>query len=108
MSGCRSPRRSCCSHWRRWLRSAGLGWQGTREHRGALFIGAGIAALAAYGIVATLQDDNNFGRILAAYCGIVVAGSLGWGMVADGFRPDRFDLAGALLRLVVCRPIGGA
>ena len=29
-----------------------------------------------------------------------MAGSLGWGMVADGFRPDRFDLAGALLCLV--------
>jgi small multidrug resistance family-3 protein len=43
--------------------------------------------------------DNNFGRVLAAYGGIFVAGSLGWGMVVDGFRPDRFDLAGALLCL---------
>lgn len=76
---------------------AWLVWQGTREHRGALFVGAGIAALGAYGFVATLQDDNNFGRVLAAYGGIFVAGSLAWGMVADGFRPDRFDLAGAAL-----------
>ena len=78
---------------------AWLVWQGTREHRGALFIGAGIVSLGAYGFVATLQDDNNFGRVLAAYGGIFVAGSLGWGMVADGFRPDRFDLAGAMLCL---------
>jgi small multidrug resistance family-3 protein len=29
-----------------------------------------------------------------------VAGSLAWGVVADGFRPDRFDLAGAAVCLV--------
>jgi drug/metabolite transporter superfamily protein YnfA len=28
-----------------------------------------------------------------------VAGSLAWGMVADGYRPDRFDVIGALLCL---------
>ena len=79
---------------------AWLVWQGVREHRGALFIGAGIAALGAYGFVATLQDDNSFGRILAAYGGIFVAGSLAWGAVADGFRPDRFDYIGAVICLV--------
>ena len=78
---------------------AWLIWQGSREHRGVAWIGAGIAALAAYGFVATLQDDNNFGRILAAYGGIFVVGSLAWGMAADGFRPDRFDVAGAALCL---------
>ena len=79
---------------------AWLVWQGVREHRGAGFIGAGIAALAAYGFVATLQHDSHFGRILAAYGGIFVAGSLAWGMVADGFRPDRFDYLGAAICLV--------
>ena len=74
-------------------------WQGVREHRGFAWIGAGIAALAAYGFVATFQDDPNFGRILAAYGGIFVAGSLAWGMVFDGFRPDRFDITGALICL---------
>jgi small multidrug resistance family-3 protein len=68
---------------------AWLIWQGVREHRGLVWVGLGIAALAAYGFVATLQDDANFGRILAAYGGIFVAGSLAWGVVADGFRPDR-------------------
>lgn len=82
---------------------AWLVWQGVREDRGVGFVGAGIVALAAYGFVATLQDDANFGRILAAYGGIFVAGSLAWGVVADGFRPDRFDLAGAGICLVgVC------
>lgn len=79
---------------------AWLVWQGVREHRGVAFIGAGIAALGAYGFVATLQDEPNFGRILAAYGGIFVAGSLAWGMVVDGFRPDRYDLAGAAICLL--------
>ncbi|CAA9309136.1 MAG: Protein of unknown function UPF0060 [uncultured Friedmanniella sp.] len=78
---------------------AWLIWQGVREHRGLLWIGGGIAALGLYGFVATLQPEAHFGRILAAYGGVFVVGSLGWGMVVDGFRPDRFDVAGATLCL---------
>ena len=69
---------------------AWLIWQGVREHRGLLWIGAGVIALGLYGFVATLQPDANFGRILAAYGGIFVAGSFAWGMVVDKFRPDRW------------------
>jgi small multidrug resistance family-3 protein len=78
---------------------AWLVWQGVREHRGLLFVGAGVVALGAYGFVATLQPDPHFGRILAAYGGIFVAGSLAWGMLVDGFRPDRLDYIGAALCL---------
>jgi small multidrug resistance family-3 protein len=79
---------------------AWLIWQGAREDRGRAWSGAGIVALAGYGCVATLQEDNSFGRILAAYGGIFVAGSLAWGMALDGFRPDRFDYLGAAICLV--------
>ena len=79
---------------------AWLVWQGVREQRGWLWIGLGVMALGTYGFVATLQPDANFGRILAAYGGVFVAGSLAWGMVADGFEPDRFDVIGALICLV--------
>src|SRR4051812_33757280 len=79
---------------------AWLVWQGVREHRGWIWIGAGMVALGLYGLVATLQPDANFGRILAAYGGVFVAGSLAWGMVVDGFRPDRYDVIGALVCLV--------
>ncbi|MEV4053405.1 YnfA family protein [Amycolatopsis sp. NPDC049688] len=78
---------------------AWLIWQGVREHRGLLWIGGGVVALGVYGFVATLQPDAHFGRILAAYGGVFVAGSLAWGMVADGYRPDRYDVLGALLCL---------
>ena len=78
---------------------AWLIWQGVREHRGLVWIGAGVIALGLYGFVATLQPDANFGRILAAYGGVFVAGSLAWGMFVDKFRPDRYDIIGALICL---------
>jgi small multidrug resistance family-3 protein len=79
---------------------AWLVWQGVREDRGVAFIGAGIVALALYGFVATLQPNGEFGRVLAAYGGIFVAGSLAWGRLVDGYRPDRFDLIGASICLL--------
>ncbi|GAA3124119.1 small multidrug resistance family-3 protein [Kribbella aluminosa] len=79
---------------------AWLIWQGWRDHRGILWIAGGIVALGAYGFVATFQPDANFGRILAAYGGIFVAGSLAWGMLVDHFKPDRYDLTGAAICLL--------
>ncbi|MER5320371.1 YnfA family protein [Streptosporangium canum] len=78
---------------------AWLVWQGVREGRGPLWIAGGVIALGAYGFAAAFQPDPDFGRILAAYGGVFIAGSLIWGMVMDGFRPDRWDVAGALICL---------
>jgi small multidrug resistance family-3 protein len=79
---------------------AWLVWQGVRENRGLLWVGAGFLALGAYGLVVTLQPEAGFGRILAAYGGVFVAGSLLWAAVVDGFRPDGYDLVGAGICLV--------
>jgi len=62
-------------------------WQAVREGRPWWLAALGGLALFAYGFVAALQSDPNFGRILAAYGGVFVAGSLAWGVVFDGFRP---------------------
>jgi len=91
---------------------AWLVWQGVREQRGLVWVGAGFIALGLYGLVATFQPDPHFGRILAAYGGVFVAGSLLWGVAVDGFRPDRYDLAGALVCLagvgvIMYAPRGG-
>jgi len=79
---------------------AWLIWQGWREHRGLLWIAAGVMALGLYGFAASLQPDPHFGRILAAYGGVFVAGSLVWGVVVDRFRPDRWDITGAAICLI--------
>lgn len=79
---------------------AWLVWQGVRENRGLVWMGAGVLALGVYGFVATLQPDAHFGRILAAYGGVFVAGSLLWGAIVDGFKPDRWDLTGSTICLL--------
>jgi small multidrug resistance family-3 protein len=75
-----------------------LVWIGLREHKGALYVALGAVMLAIYGVVATFQPSHEFGRVLAAYGGLIV-GSLLWGVAFDGFHPDRADLAGAIICL---------
>ncbi len=79
---------------------AWLIWQAVRENRGWWLALLGIVALGAYGFVAALQPDANFGRVLAAYGGVFVAGSLAWGIVVDGFRPTVWDYVGSAVALV--------
>lgn len=79
---------------------AWLIWQAVRENRGWWLALLGIVALGAYGFVAALQPDANFGRVLAAYGGIFVAGSLAWGIVVDGFKPTTWDWIGSAVCLV--------
>jgi small multidrug resistance family-3 protein len=38
--------------------------------------------------------------VLAAYGGVFIIGSLLWGVVFDAFRPDRYDLSGAAVRVI--------
>ena len=76
-----------------------LVWIGVKEHKGLLFIALGAIALTTYGLVAALQPSHEFGRVLAAYGGVFIVGSLLWGVAFDGFAPDRADLLGAVVCL---------
>lgn len=74
-------------------------WTAVRNGAGLERAALGALALTAYGLLASLQMEPHFGRVLAAYGG-VLCGSLLWGIALDGFRPDRFDLVGAALCLL--------
>jgi small multidrug resistance family-3 protein len=75
-----------------------LVWQWLRSGR-SVWIGAlGGLVLFLYGVVPTFQPAH-FSRVYAAYGGVFVVLSLAWGWLLDGQRPDRFDVAGALLCL---------
>lgn len=77
-----------------------LVWQWLREGK-ALSIGiVGGIVLVLYGVIPTLQTESTFGRVYAAYGGIFIVLSILWGMVFDGWRPDRFDLIGAAFALI--------
>jgi small multidrug resistance family-3 protein len=77
-----------------------LVWIGIKEHKGVAFVALGAMALAAYGVIAAFQPSHEFGRVLAAYGGVFIVGSLLWGVAFDGFHPDRADIAGAVVCLV--------
>ncbi|WP_341945373.1 YnfA family protein [Microbacterium sp. LWH11-1.2] len=79
---------------------AWLIWQAVKEDRGWIFAVLGVMALGAYGFIAALQPDANFGRVLASYGGIFIAGSLAWGIIVDGFRPTVWDWVGSSVALV--------
>ena len=79
---------------------AWLVWQGMREKRGLVIAGQGFVLLGLYGIVATYQPSSHFGRVLAAYGGVFVVGSLVWAVIFDGFRPDGYDVIGAAICLL--------
>ena len=73
---------------------AWLVWQSVREHRDWIWAALGVIGLGAYGFVATFQSDPQFGRVLAAYGGVFVAGSLAWGMALADVNNDGIpDLA---------------
>ena len=76
-----------------------LVWLGIKEHRGVAFVALGAMALAAYGVLAAFQPSHEFGRVLAAYGGVFIVGSLLCGVAFDGFTPDRGDVVGALVCL---------
>ena len=55
----------------------------------------GFVSLLLFGYLLTLVDAPAAGRVFAAYGGIYIAASLLWLWLAEGFRPDRWDLVGA-------------
>ena len=77
-----------------------LVWQWLRAGQ-AVWIGIiGGAVLILYGVIPTLQTESAFGRVYAAYGGIFIVLAILWGMVFDGWKPDRFDLIGAAIALI--------
>ena len=77
-----------------------LVWIGIKEHQGVLPVALGAMVLGLYGVIAALQPSHEFGRVLAAYGGVFIVGSLLWGVAFDGFRPDRSDVLGTAICLI--------
>lgn len=74
-------------------------WAWLRLGRSAWWTLPGLASLAAFAGLLTLVDSPAAGRAFAAYGGVYVAASILWLWLAEGQRPDRWDLAGGLVCL---------
>jgi small multidrug resistance family-3 protein len=75
-------------------------WQWLREDRPIPVGLIGAAVLITYGVVHTLQSEAEFGRVYVAYGALFIVLAMAWGIAVDGWRPDRWDIAGALITFV--------
>ncbi|HEU0220814.1 MAG TPA: YnfA family protein [Paracoccaceae bacterium] len=78
----------CFAFWA-WLRSGHSAW----------WLVPGLASLALFAWLLTFVPAVAAGRAYAAYGGVYILASLGWLWLAEGLRPDRWDLAGAAICL---------
>ncbi|KQZ94283.1 hypothetical protein ASD64_05345 [Mesorhizobium sp. Root157] len=74
-------------------------WAWLRLDKSPLWLAPGLVSLILFAWLLTLVDSDAAGRTYAAYGGIYIAASLGWLWLAEGVRPDRWDLVGAVVCL---------
>jgi len=77
-------------------------WAWLRLGKSPLWLVPGMASLVLFAWALTRVDADFAGRAYAAYGGVYILASLVWMWGAEGSRPDRWDIIGA----VVC--IAGA
>ena len=75
-------------------------WLWLREGKPVYWGILGGVALALYGVIATFQSFQSFGRVYAAYGGIFIVLSVLWGWGIDKKTPDLYDWIGAGICLV--------
>ncbi len=69
-------------------------WAWLRLGYSPLWLLPGLASLAAFAWLLALSPADHAGRAYAAYGGVYIAASLLWLWVAEGQRPDGWDLLG--------------
>ena len=74
-------------------------WRWLRTGATPLLALVALVALFGYAAVQTLQPEDRYGRLFAAYAGVFLVGALLWGWAVDGKRPDGFDWIGAMVVL---------
>ena len=79
----------CFAFWA-WLRLGASGW----------WLLPGVVSLGLFAYLLTLVETDAAGRTYAAYGGVYIAASLAWLWIAEGTRPDRWDVTGALVCLI--------
>ena len=75
-------------------------WAWLRLGKSAWWLAPAIASLLAFAYLLTLVQTPTAGRAFAAYGGIYIVASLAWMWLAEGARPDRWDLSGAAVCLL--------
>ncbi|MET3790558.1 YnfA family protein [Aquamicrobium terrae] len=74
-------------------------WAWWRLGKSVLWLAPGVVSLILFAWLLAQVDSAAAGRTYAAYGGIYIAASLGWLWLAEGLRPDKWDITGALICL---------
>lgn len=75
-------------------------WAWLRMDKSVWWIAPGVISLVAFGYLLTLAPSEHAGRAYAAYGGVYIVASVLWLWLAEGHRPDRWDVTGGALSLV--------
>ena len=75
-------------------------WAWARMDRSVLWLLPGIVSLGLFAYLLTLVEAEHAGRTYAAYGGVYILSALGWLWVAEGVRPDRWDIVGVIVCLI--------
>ena len=70
-------------------------WAWLRLGKSHLWLVPGMGSLALFAYLLTLVPSDAAGRAYAAYGGVYIVASVLWLWIAEGARPDRWDIAGA-------------
>jgi small multidrug resistance family-3 protein len=70
-------------------------WAWLRLGKSHLWLVPGMGALALFAYLLTLAPSDAAGRAYAAYSGVYIVALILWLWIAEGARPDRWDIAGA-------------
>jgi small multidrug resistance family-3 protein len=72
-------------------------WGWLRLEKPVWWLILGFISLAAFAYLLTLVESDAAGRAYATYGGIYIVASLFWLWAIEGSRPDRWDIAGAVI-----------
>ncbi len=75
-------------------------WAWLKLDKSIVWLIPGMASLALFAWLLTWIDSEAAGRAYAAYGGVYIAASLLWLWLAEGVKPDRWDLAGMTIALL--------
>lgn len=75
-------------------------WAWLKLGKSGLWVVPGVIALVIFAFALTRVDASNAGRVYAAYGGIYILSSLFWLWLAEGVKPDKWDLLGVIISLV--------
>ncbi|MEG3178173.1 YnfA family protein [Sphingomonas sp. RB3P16] len=75
-------------------------WAWLRMSKSPLWLIPGCASLIVFAYLLTRVEVSDAGRAYAAYGGIYITAAVFWLWLAEGVRPDRWDLGGTAICLL--------